>query len=218
MLAAAVDDLGRHGRLVFGVAPTAKAAHVLAETGMQTETVAKLLHEWQRGDRLPDHRYRLPMATTVVVDEASMIGTSSLQQLIRLADRLDWRLVLVGDPRQLQAVGRGGRFAELCTTSRLHELVRIHRFTHAWEADASRLRALRYRPVRGARPHPGAGPVDEHLERVAAHWLELTRRGRTVAVPASNNQHVDALNNTIQHARLDAGQLDAASAIPDRRR
>jgi hypothetical protein len=139
MLAAAVEDLGRHGRLVFGVAPTAKAAHVLAQTGMETDTLAKLLHEWHRGDRLPDHRYRLPTATTVVVDEASMIGTSSLHQLIRLADHLDWRLVLVGDPRQLQAVGRGGMFTELCATSRVHELVRIQRFTHSWEADASRL-------------------------------------------------------------------------------
>ena len=37
------------GRLVFGVAPTAKAAHVLRdETGMETDTVAKLLHEWHR--------------------------------------------------------------------------------------------------------------------------------------------------------------------------
>ena len=35
-----------------------------------------------------------------------------------------------------------------------------------------------------------------------------------MAVTASSNQHVDALNNIIQHARLDAGQLDAASAIP----
>ena len=87
MLRAAVDDLRRHGRTVFGVAPTAKAAHVLAaETGMETDTVAKLLHEWTRADRLPDHRYRLPTATTVVVDEASMIGTSSLHHLIRLAD------------------------------------------------------------------------------------------------------------------------------------
>ncbi len=65
------------------------------------------------------------------------LGTGSLHQLVRLTDHLDWRLVLVGDPRQLQAVGRGGLFAELCATSDTHGLVRIHRFTHPWEADAS---------------------------------------------------------------------------------
>jgi conjugative relaxase-like TrwC/TraI family protein len=217
MLGAAVEDLGRHGRTVFGVAPTAKAAHVLAETGMETDTLAKLLHEWRRGDRLTDHRYRLPTATTVVVDEASMIGTSSLHQLIDLAGHLDWRLVLVGDPRQLQAVGRGGMFTELCRTSRVHELVRIHRFTHRWEAEASRLLragepAALDRYQEHGRIQPGT--LDEHLERVAADWVSLTSAGRTVAVTASSNQHVDALNNTIQHARLAAGHLDPSSAVP----
>ena len=151
-----------------------------------------------------------------------MLGTSSLHHLIRLAEQLDWRLVLVGDPRQLQAVGRGGLFAELCATSRTHELVRIHRFTHPWEAAASlQLRAGdpdaldvyerhgritagtprrspgRHRPATGSPSPPPGGP-----------W-----RSR-----ASSNQHVDALNNTIQHARLDAGHLDPATAVADRRR
>ena len=54
MLARAVDDLDRQGRSVFGVAPTAKAAQVLGhETGMATDTLAKLLHEWTRPDRPP---------------------------------------------------------------------------------------------------------------------------------------------------------------------
>jgi hypothetical protein len=35
-----------------------------------------------------------------------------------------------------------------------------------------------------------------------------------VAVTASSNQHVDALNDTIQHARLVAGDLDPATAVP----
>ena len=137
MLAAAADDLARRGRPVFGVTPTAKAAHVLArEAGLSADTVAKLLHEWHDDAGAPDPRYRLPSGTTLIVDEAGMVGTSSLRELVELADRERWRLVLVGDPRQLQAVGRGGMFAELCRTSRTLEQARIHRFTHAWEADA----------------------------------------------------------------------------------
>ena len=129
--------------------------------------------------------------------------------------------MLVGDPRQLQAVGRGGMFAELCATSRTHELVRIHRFTHPWEADASlQLRAGEPDALDAYEDHGRIQPgtLDEHLDRIAADWLALTADGRTVAVTASSNQHVDALNNTIQHARLDAGQLDPASAVADRRR
>ena len=174
MLRAAVNDLRRQGRTMFGIAPTAKAAHVLAaETGMTTDTLAKLLHEWTRAGRLPDDRYRLPMATTIVVDEASMVGTASLHRLIDIADSVGWRLVLVGDPRQLQAVGRGGLFAELCSSGRSHELVRIHRFSQQWEAYASlqlrsgRSEALdRYQEHGRIRP----GTVEEHL---AAHRRRL---------------------------------------------
>ena len=85
-----------------------------------------------------------------------MIGTASLHQLVELADAHGWRLVLVGDPRQLQAVGRGGLFNELCATGRVHELSRIHRFHRALGsrrlAAAARRRPERARRLRGPRP------------------------------------------------------------------
>ena len=84
-LAAAVTDLHRQGRVVFGVAPSAKAARTLErETGMRADTLAKLLYEWERPDRPPADQYRLPAGATVVVDEAGMIGTGALDRLIRL--------------------------------------------------------------------------------------------------------------------------------------
>jgi conjugative relaxase-like TrwC/TraI family protein len=143
MLQRAVGDLATQRRPVFGVAPTAKAARVLGrETGVAADTVAKLLHEWHHPNRPPHDVYRLPAGTTVIVDEAGTIGTSTLHALVHLAQAEDWRLVLVGDPRQLQVVGRGGLFNELCAAGRVHELARIHRFSHPWEPAASlRLRA-----------------------------------------------------------------------------
>jgi len=117
MLRAAVDSLERQDdRSVFGVAPTAKAAHVLRqETSVATDTVAKLLYEHDRGRA---DRFRLPAGTTLVVDKARMLGTSSLRRLIDLADEHRWRLVPVRDPRQLQAVGRGGMFTDLPVKTR----------------------------------------------------------------------------------------------------
>ena len=66
-----------------------------------------------------------------------MLTTPALHQLVTLADRNRWRLALVGDPRQLQGVGRGGLVAELCANGRVEHLERLHRFTHRWEAAAS---------------------------------------------------------------------------------
>ena len=107
------------------MAPTAKAARVLEQdTGIVADTVAKLLYEWDRPDRAAEERWRLPAGTTVVVDEAGMIGTPALHRLVVLAERQRWRLALIGDHRQLQAVGRGGLFHELTATGRVEELSR----------------------------------------------------------------------------------------------
>ena len=213
----AVDDLAAQGRPVFGVAPTAKAAHVLGQqTGIATDTVAKLLYEWSRSDRPPFNRYRVPPATTLLVDESGMVGTASLHRLVQLADRHDWRLVLVGDPHQLQAVGRGGLFTELCASGRVHELTRIHRFAHPWEAAASlHLRAGNPRSLDAYQTHGRivAVPAEEHLPLIGAEWMAHTEAGHAVAVVASTNEHVDALNATIQQTRIRAGQLDPTRAV-----
>jgi hypothetical protein len=212
MLAAAVADLHDRGRAVFGVAPTAKAARVLErDTGMRADTFAKLLHEWEQPDRPPRPEFQLPPATTIVVDEAAMLSTPALHQLVLLAEANRWRLALVGDHRQLQAVGRGGLYTELCTNGRVDELEQLHRFTHDWEAEASLL--LRSGDPRALDAYQANGRIipgtfDEHLERIAEKWIQRHQDGDTVGLIASTNEHVDAINAAVQTARVDAGQLN----------
>ena len=203
MLRVAAEDLRTNQRQVFAVAPTAKAAKVLLdETGIASATVAKLLHEWRRPE--PSRDCRLPASSTLIVDEAGMLGTGNLDELTRLATARRWRLVLVGDPRQLHAVGRGGMFDELCRTGRVHQLATIHRFRHAWERQASlHLRVGNADALDQYFQHHrvAAGTFDSITADIAQQWLELTDAGRTVAVVAETNDHVDALNRAIQTAR-----------------
>jgi len=213
-LAVAVNDLRRHGRHAFGVAPTAKAAKVLGqETDMPTDTVAKLLHEWARPDG-PGPQWRLPSGTTLIVDEAGMLSTPNLHQLTRLATSEQWRLVLVGDHRQLQAVGRGGLFGEICATSRVVELERIHRFTHDWEAAAS-LR-LRHGDLHALGTYEAHGRIipgtfDEHLDAIAAEWMQRHAARETVAITAATNEHVYEINRTIRQLRARTGDTDTTT-------
>ena len=218
MLRAAVNALSDEGRPVFGVAPTARAARVLeTETRMQSDTIAKLLHEHLRTNRPPLPRYQLPTGTTLIVDEAGMIGTSTLNQLAALADSHGWRVALVGDPYQLQAVGRGGMFTELCATGRVHPLTTIHRFTNGWEAAAS-LRLRHGDPTvldlyeEHERITPGS--LNSHLNRLAGDWIDHHRHGRSVAITTATNAHVDHINAAIQTARLAAGDLHPHGGIP----
>jgi ATP-dependent exoDNAse (exonuclease V) alpha subunit len=153
----------------------------------------------------------------VIVDEAGMIGTNTLAALTQLTDQHHWRIALVGDPYQLQAVGRGGMFHELTVTGRVHELDRIHRFTEPWEATAS----LKLR-----RGDPGAlddylahdriipGTFDEQLALLVDRWNDAHAAGETLAITASSNDHVDRINHAIQQARADNGDIDPTVLAP----
>lgn len=204
-----------HHRPIWGFTPTAKAAIVLhQETGIYADTVAMALHNASRD---PGEDPLSGPGTTVVIDEAGMLSTPDLHRIIELANRWDWRLVLVGDPHQLQPVGRGGMFAELCRTGHPIELQHVHRFTNPWEAAASlRLRtgdthALdHYELFQRIRP----GLFIEHLDTIATAWAHSHRHGQTLAVTTTTNDHVDTINQHIQQHRIDTGELDTRRWVP----
>ena len=105
------DGSGRAGRAV-GVAITQAAADVLAEDGLaDTANIAVFLaahHRLASGRGTPDdERLRLTASDVLLVDEASMADTRSLNQLQAAVDTAGVRLVLMGDPHQLGAVGAG---------------------------------------------------------------------------------------------------------------
>lgn len=213
MLRAAVGTLhSPPHRPVWGFAPTAKAARVLEdETGMIADTVAKLLYEWSRPDRPPDPQWQVGRYCTMVVDEAGMLSTHDLHRLMRLSRENSWRLVLVGDPHQLKAVGRGGMFAELCASERTIELERIHRFTSSWEAAASqRLRHGDPKALDAYEAHGRvvAGSLDEHVDTIVNAWLECRDSGESLSITTTRNEHVDGINDRIQDARWERGELD----------
>ncbi|MGF1667452.1 MAG: MobF family relaxase [Acidimicrobiia bacterium] len=214
ILAAAALNLAAQGRLAFGVAPTAAAAEVLAtETGMAADTLDKLLIEHHQA-RPAGTAYNLPAGTTVIVDEAGTAATPKLAELARLADQKGWRIVLVGDPRQFSAVGRGGMFGHLADTYGAVELDRVHRFRHHWERRASlRLRAgdpgvvVEYE--RRGRLHGGA---HEQMEtEVVMAWEQARRRGETVALMANSTDTAGRLNRLAQHTRIRLGELDVGA-------
>jgi hypothetical protein len=130
--ARAVAALQAMGRPVVGLAPSGKAADVLArEAACPTDTVPGFLTR-HRGQPSP-----WPAGTTVVLDEAGMAATADLARLVELVRSNGWRLVAVGDPYQLPSVARGGVFAYWCDTLPHHTLEEPRRFTQPWEATAS---------------------------------------------------------------------------------
>lgn len=206
----AVDQLRRDGRAVFGVAPSAAAAEVLAEeVGLAADTLDKLLVEHQL-QRPPDHRYDLPEGATVVVDEAGMVPTPKLAQLATLADDRCWRLAFVGDPLQFSAVGRSGMFGHLISCYGAIELDRVHRFAN-WERDASlRLRRGDVEVLELYNQHGRLhGGTRGQMERaVLDAWWNARAQGEKAAMMAPTNEVVVVLNGLAQQRRADAGEID----------
>ncbi|NIH70821.1 AAA family ATPase [Auritidibacter ignavus] len=74
----------------------------------------------------------------VIIDEASLAGTLSLDRITQAAEEAGAKVLLVGDYAQLQSVDAGGAFSLLIHDRHdAPELVDVHRFTHDWEKTAS---------------------------------------------------------------------------------
>jgi ATP-dependent exoDNAse (exonuclease V) alpha subunit len=96
--------------------PSAAAAAVLAEqTGIRSDTLAKLTWSLQHGD-LPDWAAAIGPSTLVIIDEAGMADTLSLDSAVQFAIDRGASVRLVGDDQQLAAIGAGGVLRDITNT------------------------------------------------------------------------------------------------------
>ncbi len=100
--------LEQAGYRVLGTSTSGQAARTLAtEAGVEARTFQSMLWRLDHGQITLDDR------TVVVVDEAGMADDANLARLVLAVERPGASLVLVGDHRQLDAVGPGGALAAL---------------------------------------------------------------------------------------------------------
>ncbi|MTB73124.1 relaxase domain-containing protein [Arsenicicoccus sp. MKL-02] len=189
---------GRNG--VVGLAPSAAAAAVLAEElGIGTENTAKWLYEHQQG-----HAH-FSRGQLVIIDEASLAGTLTLDRITAHADQAGAKVLLVGDWAQLQSVEAGGAFGMLVEArDDAPELVDIHRFTNEWEKLASL--DLRHGRAEIIDTYIDHGRVDDGTgesmtETAYAAWKHDIDHGRASILIADNSGTVRDLNIRAQTER-----------------
>ncbi len=217
---------------VIGLAPSATAAAELtAAVGIACETTAKWQHETTAptsgpttSDRNADRygaerhdRWRLRPGQLVIVDEASLAGTLTLDQLAAQAGAAGAKVLLVGDHHQLSAVNAGGAFGLLARDTGAAELSLLWRFTHRWEAHASR--ALRQGDRRAldtytAHGRLAEGPAEAILEEAYRAWQQALAGGTRAVLIAADNSTVAALNARAQTDRIATGQVTIPATIP----
>lgn len=202
-----------HGRgSVIGLAPSAAAAHVLAEDlGIRTENLAKW---WQ--NHLA-HRTRFTRGQLVIIDEASLAGTLALDRVTNLAARAGAKALLVGDWAQLQSVDAGGAFAMLAhDRADAPELTDVHRFTHDWEKTASlALRHGHETSIDAYLEHDRVREGDSEQMADAAYraWRDDSRAGRVSVLISNSNEGVAALNERARNDAILDGRVDPVREV-----
>ncbi len=150
------------GYRVVGAALSGIAAENLENgSGIPSRTLASLEYAWAR-DR--DH---LTRGDVLVIDEAGMVGTRQMRRILEAAERGGSKVVMVGDPEQLQAIEAGAPFRQLVERHGAMEITEVRRQRADWQRAATRELATG-RTQAAIERYDAAGAVHGHDTRAEA--------------------------------------------------
>jgi conjugative relaxase-like TrwC/TraI family protein len=206
------------GGQVLGLAPSAAAAAVLGEeTGIRTDTLAKLTWSLNHGE-LPAWAAAVGPSTLVIIDEAGMADTLTLDTAVQFAIGRGASVRLVGDDQQLAAIGAGGVLRDIQQSRGALHLTELHRFTDPVEAAASltlregKPEALNFYLDHG-RVH--VGDIATTTEDAFNAWVSDRAAGLDAIMIAPTRNLVAQLNRRAREHRLDHCEATVEVALAD---
>ncbi|WP_315715367.1 MULTISPECIES: Ti-type conjugative transfer relaxase TraA [unclassified Bradyrhizobium] len=209
MLGVARDAWEAAGFEVRGAALSGIAAENLGSgSGIASRTIASLEHGWEQG------RDRLRSSDVLVIDEAGMVGTRQLERVLSHAAEAGAKVVLVGDPQQLQAIEAGAAFRSIHERHGGAEIGEVRRQRQDWQREATRdLATGKVGQALGA--YRAYGTVHEAQTRKQARGdlIERWDRDRQASPDRSRiilthtNDEVRALNEAARERMRAAGDL-----------
>jgi Ti-type conjugative transfer relaxase TraA len=201
------------GNTVIGTAIQGKTADELSATSgiKESRTMDSLLFRLEKGWT------QLTRNHVVVLDEAGMVPTKKMAQLVREVEAAGAKLILCGDAKQLQPISAGGPFRSIthrlaeAMTCALTKIVRqreewrreaVHHFSQG-EAKEALLSYLVHGQLHVVKAREDA--VNGLVERWKAD--NGIHDPKNVLLLCSLNAEVSAVNRLCQEARQEAGQL-----------
>ncbi|WP_188515685.1 Ti-type conjugative transfer relaxase TraA, partial [Blastomonas aquatica] len=215
MLGVAREAWERAGYTVQGAALSGIAAEGLEHgSRIPSRTLASLEHQWAQG------REKLTSTHIVVIDEAGMLGTRQMERVISEAERAGAKVVMVGDPQQLQAIEAGAAFRAAAERHGAVEIASIRRQQIDWQREATReLATGRTGEALGRYEQAGNIHVAETREVARADLVDAWDRDRQAKPDASRiilthtNDEVRALNEAVREKVQASGDLGEDVAL-----
>ncbi|MCS0504327.1 Ti-type conjugative transfer relaxase TraA [Ancylobacter mangrovi] len=209
MLGVAREAWEAAGLEVRGVALSGIAAENLESgSGITSRTIASLEHGWRQG------RDRLTSRDVLVIDEAGMVGTRQLERVLSHAADVGAKVVVVGDPQQLQSIEAGAAFRSLVERHGGAGISEVRRQRAEWQRDATRdLATGRIGDAIQAYEANGMVHATKTREQVRGELIDRWDRDRQVAPDQSRiilthtNDEVRALNQAARERMREAGDL-----------
>ncbi len=205
MMKAAREAWELAGYRVVGGALAGKAAEGLEkEAGIASRTLASWELRWNRGRDVLDDK------TIFVMDEAGMVASKQMAGFVDSVVRTGAKIVLVGDPEQLQPIEAGAAFRAIVDRIGYAELETIYRQREGWMRKAS-LDLARGEVGQALATYQGEGRVlgsrlkAEAVERLIAEWNEDYDQSKTTLILAHLRRDVRTLNVMAREKLVERG-------------
>jgi hypothetical protein len=205
MMKAAREAWEMAGYRVVGGALAGKAAEGLeTEAGIQSRTLASWELRWNRGRDVLDDK------TVFVMDEAGMVASKQMAGFVDAVVRAGAKIVLVGDPEQLQPIEAGAAFRAIVDRIGYAELETIYRQRQDWmrkaSLDLARGNVEKALSAYDANVRITGTPLkSEAVERLIADWNHGYDQTKTTLILAHLRRDVRMLNVMAREKLVERG-------------
>lgn len=208
------------GRVVYGMALAWRQSDDLAEAGIGKEKI-RAVASFLKG--IEAKTIQLTRNSVVVVDEVGLLGTRQLNDILAVQKEKKFQLVMIGDPKQMQAVEAGpviDLLRRALGPENVPELGSSVRQKGAEERETTLMfrngqtaEALDRKAANGTL-HVAPGGYREAIAHVATLWQQRRdeHRGRpdyTMTVSAPTNTEAHDISMAIRERRRAMGEIGA---------
>ena len=208
-LGAAKEVWESAGYKVVGMTLSGIAAENLeGGSGIKSYTVANRIINWD------NDREKLSKNNIVVVDEAGILGSRDIARIIDEATSAGAKVVLIGDPEQLQSILAGAALRGIIERIGFSEMNEIRRQSESWQQEVTKSLALgeigeAIRSYHSKDMVHGFDSVDIAKEKMVHDWHECMQEQKSSIMLAYTRKEVFDLNQRAREVRKSYGEIGA---------